>query len=189
MVFTHPSYVAGNLFLPAGGTTGQVLAKVSSLDGDASWQTPSGGGGTTVGAKKYWRLTRMASASAAISIAEIAIHATVGGSTVTPTSATAFDSYDGTSLPANAIDTNVSTFWEGATNDMRQFFQIYFATATVVAEIVLTARNDGWHTQCPSVFELLCSDDGVTFKSVGVFVTPTAYTSGSTQTFAIPLSY
>lgn len=189
MVFTHPSYVAGNLFLPAGGTTGQVLAKVSSLDGDAAWQTPSGGGGTTIGAKKYWRLMRMNAASTALAIAEIAAHATTGGANVAVTTATAFDSYDGTTLPANAIDTNVSTFWEGATNDMRQFFQIYFATATVVAEIVLTARNDGGHPGCPSVFELLCSDDGVTFKSVGVFVTSTAYTSGSSQTFTIPLSF
>lgn len=31
--------------LPAGGTTGQVLTKASVLDGDANWQTPSGGGG------------------------------------------------------------------------------------------------------------------------------------------------
>lgn len=31
--------------LPAGGTTGQVLTKISATDGDANWQTPSGGGG------------------------------------------------------------------------------------------------------------------------------------------------
>jgi hypothetical protein len=30
--------------LPAGGTTGQVLAKVSSDDGDVAWSTPGGGG-------------------------------------------------------------------------------------------------------------------------------------------------
>ena len=29
--------------LPTGGTAGQVLTKASSTDGDASWQTPSGG--------------------------------------------------------------------------------------------------------------------------------------------------
>lgn len=35
--------------LPAGGTTGQVLTKASAADGDANWQTPSGGGGNTTG--------------------------------------------------------------------------------------------------------------------------------------------
>lgn len=30
--------------LPAGGTTGQVLAKTSATDYAATWQTPSGGG-------------------------------------------------------------------------------------------------------------------------------------------------
>ena len=33
--------------LPVGGTQGQVLTKNSSQDGDASWQTPSGGGGSS----------------------------------------------------------------------------------------------------------------------------------------------
>lgn len=33
--------------LPAGGTTGQVLAKTSATDYAATWQTPSGGGGST----------------------------------------------------------------------------------------------------------------------------------------------
>lgn len=32
--------------LPAGGTTGQVLTKASETDGDASWATPGGGGGS-----------------------------------------------------------------------------------------------------------------------------------------------
>lgn len=32
--------------VPTGGTTGQVLTKLSSTDGDADWQTPSGGGGS-----------------------------------------------------------------------------------------------------------------------------------------------
>lgn len=35
--------------MPAGGTTGQVLAKTSATDYAATWQTPSGGGGLTQG--------------------------------------------------------------------------------------------------------------------------------------------
>ena len=34
----------GSAGLPAGGTTGQVLAKASNDDGDATWSTPAGGG-------------------------------------------------------------------------------------------------------------------------------------------------
>ena len=37
--------VATGSGVPDGGTTGQVLTKNSNTDGDASWQTPSGGGG------------------------------------------------------------------------------------------------------------------------------------------------
>jgi hypothetical protein len=33
--------------MPSGGTTGQVLAKNSATNYDASWQTPSGGGGSS----------------------------------------------------------------------------------------------------------------------------------------------
>lgn len=32
---------------PAGGATGQLLAKASGADGDVSWQTASGGGGSS----------------------------------------------------------------------------------------------------------------------------------------------
>ena len=39
--------------VPAGGTTGQVLAKKSGTDYDTEWQTPSGGGG---GETETWRL-------------------------------------------------------------------------------------------------------------------------------------
>jgi hypothetical protein len=37
--------LGGGGSLPVGGTTGQVLTKASVVDGDANWQTPSGGGG------------------------------------------------------------------------------------------------------------------------------------------------
>jgi hypothetical protein len=38
---------SGGASLPPGGTTGQALAKASNADGDVSWQTFSGGGGST----------------------------------------------------------------------------------------------------------------------------------------------
>lgn len=45
--------------LPAGGTTGQVLGKLSNADGDADWidQTGDGGGGGGASKAKYTRLT------------------------------------------------------------------------------------------------------------------------------------
>ena len=43
------AYADGLDGLPAGGTAGQVLTRASATDGDANWQTPSGGGGDTTG--------------------------------------------------------------------------------------------------------------------------------------------
>jgi hypothetical protein len=39
--------------VPAGGTTGQVLAKVNNTDYNAQWETPSGGGGVTANTDFY----------------------------------------------------------------------------------------------------------------------------------------
>jgi hypothetical protein len=41
---SFPSGVDIDTSLPAGGTTGQVLAKASNDDGDVAWSTPAGGG-------------------------------------------------------------------------------------------------------------------------------------------------
>ena len=46
----------GSGSLPSGGSTGQVLTKLSSVDGDADWVTPSGGGGGSarIGVAFHW---------------------------------------------------------------------------------------------------------------------------------------
>lgn len=47
-VLTGVDVPASGGSLPAGGTDGQVLTKQSATDGDADWETPSGGGGGAV---------------------------------------------------------------------------------------------------------------------------------------------
>lgn len=47
-------FAAGSTGLPAGGTDGQVLTKLSSTDFDVDWETPAGGGG---GALWTWDTT------------------------------------------------------------------------------------------------------------------------------------
>lgn len=52
----EPADVSAANGLPVGGTTGQVLTKVSGTDYDANWQTPSGGGGGGTGYDRRWNV-------------------------------------------------------------------------------------------------------------------------------------
>lgn len=173
--------------LPAGGTTGQVLTKVSDTDGDAGWATPSGGGGggaLDVGAHRYWMLDNI-SANGAVSIAEIGLRATAGGANHAISAAQAKDSYDaGSTGPNKAFDGNAGTFWAG--NSMPNWFFVDLGSAQTVVEVAITARNDGWHQQRPATFDLLFSDDGVVWKLVAAYRYPFCTVSGETLLVPVP---
>lgn len=49
-------YIKANA-VPSGGTTGQVLSKVSDNDGDVEWATPSSGGGSSEQVQSDWNQT------------------------------------------------------------------------------------------------------------------------------------
>lgn len=57
---------AGIVEVPAGGTTGQVLAKASNTDGDLTWATASSGGGSAFEGAMLKRTTAQTSANGAM---------------------------------------------------------------------------------------------------------------------------
>ncbi len=64
--------------MPAGGATGQVLAKASATDHDTQWVTPAAGGGGAVLAKKAIASTSDASGTAVMLLANTPPAATAG---------------------------------------------------------------------------------------------------------------
>lgn len=181
--FVTPTSGGGGGALPLGGTTGQVLAKVSNVDGDAGWiDAPSGGG--AVGARRYWMLADMTSSGGNPSIAEIHFRETAGGSNLTISAAVAKDSYDTGSSPAKAYDGNAGTFW--ASTSAPNFYYVDLGSAHPVREIVITARNDGWHQQRPTSFAVMYSDDAIQWKRLVTYLYPQETTSGASITVSVP---
>ncbi len=182
---TWTAGTAGTAVLPPGGATGQVLTKLSATDGDATWVDAAGGGGggASVGAHRYWMLDD-AYGDGAVSLAEVRFRATAGGTDILPVSATAKDSYDGGTGPMNTLDGNAGSFWAGGTMPSWIYFDL--SSPTAVAEIVLTARNDGWQKQRPARFLVRYSDDGVIWKEVARFIYPFCSISGEVLVVEIP---
>ena len=184
---TWTAGTAGTAVLPPGGATGQVLTKLSATDGDATWVDAAGGGGggASVGAQRYWMLDALVGTSA-VAIAEIKFRSTPGGADLSPISAAARDSYDGSTTPSNAIDGDAGTMWAGASQP--NWFSVDLGAAAVVREIAITARNDGWHAQRPTSFDVLCSDDGVAWRFVRSYKVPVETVPGATLLVAVPAS-
>lgn len=140
----------------------------------------------TVGAWSYWRLRDLRHRSNVVGFQEIEFRATISGSPVAPTSVSASTELDGSNVAANGVDSNTATGWHAAFGDTCPWYQAYFATPQVVAELAITTNTDGvYYVQAPSAFDLMVSDDGVTFYPITSF-DYSGWSAGSTQTFAVP---
>jgi len=147
--------------------------------------------GADVGAHKYWRLGEMSStftvSQTDVGFAEISLRATAGGSTQTPTSASASTNFSG-ATPGNAIDGSTSTHWDAGSYDFQPWFQLYFASPVVVAEIAITCRDAtaGYPALAPTSFNLYFSDDGQTFFPVAKCTTTGTPGNSVILTFPVP---
>lgn len=190
-VFAHPTSNALAVRLSdmldvraSGATAGQVLTRQTS--GVWAPQTPEAGGGgaAALGAHRYWMLDEVRSGSA-VAIAEIAFRATPGGANLTISNAVAKDSYDpGSTGPNKSHDGDAGTFWAAASSPSWIYFDL--GSAQEVQQIAITARNDGWHAQRPTDFNLLCSDDGVSWTQVRRYMYPVETSSGATILVSAP---
>ena len=93
------AYATAAQAVPAGGTTGQVLAKTSATDYATAWTTPSGGGGTPGGSSGQFQYNNAGAFGGSAAL-------TLDGSTLATTGNIRFSSAGGLNLfvyDANAI--------------------------------------------------------------------------------------
>lgn len=162
--------------LPSGGSTGQVLTKLSATDGDADWVS-IGGLPPTV-----YRLTINSIASGTTpTIAEVAF--SKSGSVQDPVSAVASSNYDPVTQPlTNLWDHDTTTWWGGGTPPMHVDFT--FAAGEDFDKVTLTPRDSGNYPQAPSNFDILVSyDAGTTFIATQSFTH--TWASGTAVDFTI----
>lgn len=121
---------------------------------------------------EHWRLGLGGSHAAdagnyPLSLTEIELRATVGGSDqTTGATAAASDAFSGTYAASKAIDNNGSSFWASGGGNVYHWFTVDFGSGNdkAVTEIELTARPDGFAPQYPYGISLWFSDDGTTWS-------------------------
>ena len=140
-------------------------------------------------AHRYWRIQAKAIQSGAtnFALAEIQMRVTAGGADQTAPGGAVLSSSDFAGLPkANAVDDNAATHWATLTNQQIDGWIGYdFGSAIQLLEVVLTARNDTSFGQAASIFHVAGSDDAITWTDYKRHTAAT-WTTGSSQTFAVP---
>lgn len=139
----------------------------------------------------YWRLNVHATAGSSavnVAVAEWSLHTTVGGGqAATGGTASADSSFSGDPA-SNAFDGNASTFWANASGQLGKL-QYQFPSAVSIVEHAITARNDTFWNQVPSVWTLECSDDGHAWTIVDSVTDTSWSTAGQTITYAVSNTY
>lgn len=126
-----------------------------------------------------------------IGIAKLEMRETANGSDIA-TTGNAISGSERVGFEATlAFDADPATKWSCdfavAKKNERWLGQDFGAgNETVINEVVITARNDGFHAQCVTNGAVVYSDDGTTWKIAWIFGNTTAWTSGESRTFTRP---
>lgn len=199
----------------AGGTGGATalsaltdvnVTEAAAIDGDVlTWdnstgkwlaKASTGGSGSTgtaaVGAHAFWAI-KMSEQSLVMAGNNVTGFVTLemasvsGGATLCHGGAPFASSvYSAGSTPAsNAFDTDASSLWNSTGNDPGTI-GYQFTTAVSIAELRITARNDGYSGQAPHNFVVMYSDDGVVFTPLCEIFDASTWSNGQTKSYEIP---
>lgn len=134
-------------------------------------------------AHAYWRFAFLASASGAVTVAELQMRTTAGGGTVT-TGGTAGGTNVSGSYPASqAFDGNTATLC--VSTALPETVSYHFASAVDIVEYAVIGRSDGFYTDGPTTWYFDYSDDGTTWHTVDTVAGQTSWTSGQTRVFTV----
>ncbi len=147
-----------------------------------------GAGYIDPGAHRYWRVRAVTGESGGVrGVAEVEWRASVGGADLTG-SGTAIANDERVGFEAAlAYDNDPDTEWSVFTSAFDDWLGYDFGVGNEVeiAEIELTARNDGFHTQMIRNFDVWYSDDATTWYLANVIDGQAAYSSGESREFAM----
>ena len=167
------------------GSTWTTQRIITGLTWTAAAQTIDVGAIASA-ASRHWRIyiARGATISGNVSFAEIELRSAAGGTDLTGSgTASASSSFDGSVVPANAVDNSASTSW-AANAGLPQWWAYDFGSGVThkIVEIRLTPRSTQL-AQAPTSFTWQSSDNGTTWTSFS-FKT-TTWPDATPQTFDV----
>lgn len=150
--------------IPAGGSTGQVLAKVSNDDYDFAWIDPPSGG--TPGSYRYYRVTGLnIPSSASMCISEIYALDDVGGN-IAVSAVSVSSNYGGASYDASkARDGDVDSFWHSNTTGDGSYITLDFGSSTAVSQIKIYCKGQAYTQRAQNV-TISVSDDNASYTAI-----------------------
>lgn len=147
-------------------------------------RAPAAAAGATT--YRYFKLHVTATADGTgTSVAEFSAALTsAGANQFSGKTASATSSFDGTTLPAKAVDDNVSTLWASDFVSLPQDLIVDNGTAITPFEFRVTVRS-GSSTQYPQNFTISGGNDGATYPTTFVTRTGETWTDNETKTYTV----
>lgn len=171
----------GQNAIPGGGTTGQVLTKLSDTSGDAGWQDPASGASTLAGLsdtnivsptdQQYLKYDAVSGKWVNVSAAKKIVKATpnMAGYTTPSGVVSASSEYNGNYAAWYAFDgtygNDQQTWASGAGLTTGEWIQYLFDSAKVIKKIATVNRNEG-NPRAIKTFKFQGSNDGTTFTDI-----------------------
>lgn len=150
-----------------------------------------GGGGSAIGAQRYWKLADCGNGTGGgnTAIADINFRPTPGGADWTASTAWALTAYSG--YPAvDVIDNNPATRWADNGIAGLAWITIDLGTPRLVEEIEIVSWTGGFDSQMIREFTLWASNDDSVYYCVGRYQLPAWPGSGSSSVVvAVPVNW
>lgn len=181
---TDPQWAA----LCTSGGAGNVASMRAHYYSDATYTSDAiqAGGGNLVGKRRYWRFAfNETQNGGAPALSGLALHSTVGGALQAPVSSTQSSIAASGNEATRLYDADTATAWiAGAAG--QQWVDFDFGPNGVeCVEVAATSMNNSNFNQAPLSAEVLISDDGKFYQSVGKLVFG-AWVQNETKTATIP---
>lgn len=141
----------------------------------------TGGGGGGVGPYPYWQIRCLGNQSNFFGISDIKMASSVGGTNLC-TGGTASANLATYGPPADAFDGNPATFWAVDNKAVACWIAYHFTSSVTIVEVTLQARSGSDSPQCPTVFAVEGSNDGINWKLAWTVQTA-PFTSSQIKTF------
>lgn len=144
------------------------------------------GGGNLVGARRFWRFAfEETQNGGAAALSGLALHSTVGGAIQVPTSSSESSFAAAGNEATRLYDSDTATAWIAGAAGYQWVDFDFGMSGVVCVEIAATSMNNANFNQAPKSVQILISDDGSFYQTVGEVVFGT-WLQNETKTAVVP---
>lgn len=138
-------------------------------------------------AHAYWRINVTAitggGGAGGTTLGTVEFHTSIGGAQAATGGTAIESSHIASFVPANAFDTNATSYWASGVLGAGQYIGYHFASAVDIVEVALTVFTGAARTDDPKNFTVDWSDDGSAWTPL-MAANDQTWTSGQTKTFS-----